>query len=214
MGEVVRSFTDLREAARAISRDAKSRQTRVLGAVGKAARHVRNYVARESVPKAFGELAESIHVVDGRPGNSDVVADAPYAEAVEVGSRPHMPPIEPLIRWVQLRGLQGITKRGGVIRNRTRYGVVANERLEAAKSIGHSLRAKMTRGRAAAWRSEAAAVSPVDAMGAAPEVLEVARAIQHKIAARGTKPHRYMALGVPVADSALDRLVTEALQDK
>lgn len=31
----------------------------------------------------------------------DVVASAPYARAVEFGSRPHFPPVEPLERWAQ-----------------------------------------------------------------------------------------------------------------
>lgn len=31
----------------------------------------------------------------------DVVTDAPYARAVEFGSRPHFPPVEPLERWAQ-----------------------------------------------------------------------------------------------------------------
>lgn len=51
------------------------------------------------VPFAFGELHGSVHV-EGR----SVVADAPHAAAVEVGSMPHMPPVEPLVAWASMRG--------------------------------------------------------------------------------------------------------------
>lgn len=58
---------------------------------------------RERAPKATGFLRESIRAVGLR-----VVCDAPYAAAVEFGSRPHWPPIAPIIAWVEAKGFVGM----------------------------------------------------------------------------------------------------------
>lgn len=202
------SFTSLSAAARAIERDSKARQKRVMGAVRKAARVTARVVKQDLVPKAFGELAESIHVTDALNGSA-VIADAPHAEAVELGSRPHIPPLDPIIRWVKLRGLQGITKKGNVVRNATPGTPQREGSGVAARTVGNAI-ARQLDGRAKsmiAWRNRAN-------MGAVdPATLAVAKAIQMSIAKSGTKPFRFMMQGVPVAMSALDDFVTAALQD-
>lgn len=212
-----KTFRTVSAAIREIEKDLKKKEKLLLRkAIPKAARMVANYVRRETVPRAFGELAESIHVEDGARG-STIVADAPHAAPVEFGSRPHTPPLEPLIRWVLLRGYQGITPGGNVLRNKSGYGVVKNWRLNAAVSIGSALVGKVGRGapakdlraRIGNARSGVAAAAPMDAP---PEVVEVARAIQRAIAKRGTKPFRYMAQGAEVAPQYLDRFVKEALR--
>jgi len=48
----------------------------------------------QDAPKAFGALQQSFHV-EGKA----IVADAPYAGLVELGTRPHMPPFRPLLDW-------------------------------------------------------------------------------------------------------------------
>lgn len=192
-----KTFSDLRSAAAAIERDARARDRRVRTAVQKASRESRNYVIRETVPRAFGELAHSVHVVDAARGNSTVIADAPHAAAVENGSRPHTPPLEPLIAWVKLRGMQGLTGAGNVIKNRTRYGVIRDWRREASRVIAGALRAH-----------ESGGALGVDA----PE--QIARAIQRKIAREGTKPYRFMAQAVEPTRQFLDRFVKEALPDR
>jgi hypothetical protein len=67
--------------------------------------------SRAATPVAFGVLRASIGTRVG-PGASagifvqgDVFtgAEAPYAEFVAYGSRPHYPPIAPLKRWAQLK---------------------------------------------------------------------------------------------------------------
>lgn len=192
----VKTFTNLRDAARAIERDARARDRRVrVDAVRKTARATRNYVYRE-IPRAFGELADSLFVQDAVNGAA-VIADAPHAEAVEKGSRPHPPPLEPLIAWVKLRGMQGLTRAGKVIKNRTRYGVIRDPRKEAARTIATAL-SQRSRGGS----------TPVDAAE------QVARAIQQKIATAGTRPQRFMAQSIPQALSYLDQFVNEALPDR
>jgi len=59
---------------------------------------------RENAPKATGFLRESIHAVGLK-----IVCDATYAIYVERGTRPHWPPIAPLIAWVQAKGSIGLS---------------------------------------------------------------------------------------------------------
>jgi len=54
------------------------------------------------VPFAFGELHNSIRYVKALRAT---IADAPHAAPVEVGSIPHMPPVEPLVVWATMRGM-------------------------------------------------------------------------------------------------------------
>lgn len=54
----------------------------------------------KNVPVAFGELKDSIHKAEN---DTQVIVDAPHAAAVEVGSRPHWPPFQPILDWVNLK---------------------------------------------------------------------------------------------------------------
>jgi hypothetical protein len=56
-------------------------------------------IIRANAPEALGDLKRSVEVEE-----NEVVVTAPHAVAVEVGSRPHMPPIAPLIRWAEVTG--------------------------------------------------------------------------------------------------------------
>lgn len=208
MGEQV--FSDIASAFRAIRRDVEGADRRLRLAVRKTARQTSNYVARETVPRAFGELADSVHAEDVGAGASNVVADAPHAAAVENGSRPHVVPLDALIAWVELRGLQGLTKSGLVRRGRFPAGSTTREH---AQSVASQLRGKLGRRGAAAWRARAA-LGPLAARetGTDPATVAIARAIQRAIAKRGTRPHRYMLAAVPEAMRNLDEFVREALQ--
>jgi hypothetical protein len=67
-----------------------------------------------NAPVAFGVLRETVEDVETEKG-AKIQATAPYAAAVEVGSRPHTPPLEPLIEWVKLRGAQGADVGPGAV---------------------------------------------------------------------------------------------------
>lgn len=51
-----------------------------------------------------GRLSQSI-VVDDRPFDKSVIVgtNVHYAPYVEFGTRPHMPPVEPLVEWAHLK---------------------------------------------------------------------------------------------------------------
>jgi hypothetical protein len=124
------------------------------------------------VPKAFGELAGSGHVEPHWPTGAAAVYDAPHAAAVEQGAKPHWVPLAPLVAWVRLRGMQAL-------------GPKSSHRPAdrgAIRGVGASLHA-LTYKHEGMGRA-----SPADAAE------QVARAIQHALATRGTKP-RHFALG-------------------
>lgn len=167
----------------AIREDLVKLQHRLDTARRRAAQHTAMHV-RRNVPVAFSELRDSVHVND-----ATVVADAPHAAPVEFGSRPHWPPIEPIIRWVKLRGSQGLTGAS--------MGHLPGTTTPAHATAVAGAIAKMGDG----------SVTPIDA----PE--RIAWAIAAKIAKNGTKPAFYMGAAVPVALDALRNEVNAALED-
>lgn len=204
-------FTSLKAAARQIEKDAVARQARVERAVLKAANKTAPIVRNELVPKAFGELADSIHVVAGKRGNADVIADAPHAEAVEVGSRPHMPPLAPIVKWVRLRGIQGLSAKGSVKQNlrtpSTKSAQQLNTMMQRTR-VAHLIHAEVggKNASAAKWVRNAK-LGAVD-----PATIAVAQAIRMKIAKNGTKPFRFMQAAITPAMVFLDTYVKEALE--
>lgn len=187
------TFTDLGQACRQIERDMKARERRVRGAVKKTARFMRNEAVK-TVPKAFGELAAGLHVED-RDDGSAVISDAPHAAAVEMGSRPHMPPIAPILAWVKLRGMQGLTKTGRLRKESS------DERKGAARAIAAALKGKARGARSGG------SYTPVDAAE------QLAWAIAKTIEKYGSKPTYYMGQLVPLATLELEIFVKEALED-
>jgi len=171
----------------------KAREKRVRAAVVRAARHGRRYIISFTLPIAFRTLEKSLRVIDHGNGNVELRADAPHAAAVETGSRPHWPPLAPLIAWVKLRGAQGISKRGGGSKGRAARGTTTRMQ---SKSIASALHAMESGG-------------ALDAD--APE--QVARAIQLAIARHGTKPHWYMRSAEPEIRANLDVQIRLALED-
>jgi len=132
---------------RALRKDLQGLRTRVLKAIHETAADGVD-IAIETAPVAFGQLVSSIHDIP-RPDGATIRADAPHAAAVEWGSRPHRPPIWPLKKWCELKGI------------------------------------------------------PV----------EVAWAIQAKIAKVGTKPTWFMGRSVPAVEAILATRIGKALAD-
>lgn len=63
---------------------------------------------KELTPTAHGLLRNSIHSqsrIDGDGLLGIVGSPLEYAEYVELGTRPHFPPVEPLQDWVRAKGL-------------------------------------------------------------------------------------------------------------
>ena len=131
-----------------------------------------------------------------------------------------MPPLDPIIRWVKLRGIQGISLKGNIKRHSllaiTPRSAQEEGSMRARASVAHALSMSIggkSNGRAshqsmAAWRNRAN-------MGAVdPATLAVAKAIQLSIAKSGTKPFRFMFQGIHIAMHALDEFVTAAMPDR
>ena len=188
------------------------------------------------IPVAFGPLRESLHVdaIEFMHGHVSVVIDAPHAAAVEIGSRPHIPPLEPLVKWVKLRGMQALRKGGDRKKllgktsayhaNQIGGHIAAGKRFTSKDTafIGRVSRAASKRvtnrggdeyeaADAASIRGEKARASrgftPIDVPR------QIAIAIQASIAAHGTEPHWYVGRNMGKIERALHRRMREAVKD-
>ncbi|MGH7297810.1 MAG: hypothetical protein ACRELB_22920, partial [Polyangiaceae bacterium] len=134
-----------------------------------------------------GELREAVHAEERAQGAA-IVVDAPHAAPVETGSRPHTPPLAPLVAWVKLRGAQGLLSERQI------------GRLPGSTTASHA-------------RSVAAGLAAMEKGGAldvnAP--VRIARAIQQVIARRGTKPHWYARVALPDLRRILGVAIRDAL---
>jgi hypothetical protein len=168
--------------ARIFAQHQADRERRIRNAVKKAA-HAGVPIVKRAVPVAFGELRETVHAEDTK-----IVVDAPHAAPVEVGSRPHMPPLAPILRWIRLRGMQGLLSR------RERGRLPGTTTRAHAESVAAALRGMEQNG--------ALDISAT---------VRLARAIQMAIAKHGTKPHWYARSSLPAIRAALDAFIREAL---
>jgi len=174
------------ECARLFAKHQRARDKRIRAAVVRTAKHGRAYIISTTIPVAFGELKNSLRVTGKGGGAVQIVADAPHAAPVETGSRPHWPPLAPLVAWVKKRGAQGIGKR------KPRGTTSAAQ----SKSIAGMFKAMESGG-------------AIDAD--APE--QIARGIQRAIAKSGTKPHWFMRSAMPEITSYLDVQIKLAVED-
>ncbi len=80
-------------------------------------------LAREEAPVDTGRLANSINAEVDRasiPGWGQFGPNVDYARAVHDGSRPHWPPIAPLIRWGQRHGVNPYALQRAIARRGTK----------------------------------------------------------------------------------------------
>lgn len=166
-----------------------ARQRRVENAIRRSARRG-VAVVKSNVPVAFGELRESIEA-QATDGGAKIVADAPHAEAIELGTRPHWVPLDALVKWVKLRGMQGLASD----RQLTRLPGTTTYR--HARSVAAELAS-----------AGDGTMTPTDAP------LEIAKRIQLAIAHRGTKPHWYMQQSQSAVMTILDEEIQKALPEK
>ncbi len=185
---------------RKLKKDMLARAKRLRSAIHKTAKHGAIHIRDETVPVAFSELRDSIHVA-GKGIDISIVADAPHAQAVEIGSRPHMPNIEALTKWVKLRASQGLLAMGARGRP-TKKGLRRLSRLPGSTSTQHALSiAQQMR------RMEHGGAVSVQA----PEA--IAWAIAVAIARRGTRPHWYARQALPAISKKLDQELRSAVEE-
>lgn len=142
-------------------------------------------IVSRDAPVDTGRLKQSVVVRKRGPsGHPEIIARAPYAGPVEVGSRPHWVPLTPLVRWVRRHGAAfNLAKRRPSVGTTPARSAAAQKRRDRAVMR----RAKYDRG-----------------------VIATARAIQLAIAKRGTKPKWYMKRNLPRLRQVLMTLMRES----
>lgn len=179
----VRSFRELEVL---IERQMRAKQSQVMNGIRSASTQGAMHLKRE-IPVAHGELRESVYAAPAA-----IIVDAPHAAAVNNGSRPHWPPLAPLVEWVKLRGAQGL------LSERQQRRLPGTSTRSAATGVAGLLRSHEHRGPAGFMDIDA----PVEA----------ARAIQRAIASRGTKPHHFIEKALPEIYRLLDREIRKSLK--
>ena len=94
------SLRDFKELYR---RHTKKREEEILAARDRTAKRALVRL-KERAPRALGSLADSLELVLTEK-TARIISDAPHFRAVDDGSRPHFPPIAPLLEWCALKGL-------------------------------------------------------------------------------------------------------------
>ena len=172
----------------------------IVAAVHKTGRRGEKVVAK-NIPIAFGELERGLSTIleqanPSQPyGKAEIQVKAPHALAVEYGSRPHMPPLAPILAWVKLRGAQAYPNINKA-RPRGPTGR-AWAAIVATQLKGYEIRASR--------KANTGRYSPVDA----PEIL--ARRIQISISKVGTRPQFYMSKSFYEVCTILDEEIQDAL---
>jgi hypothetical protein len=107
-------FTLSSTTAAEIERRIKENPQRTMIALNSAMREAVLYIEariKSTSPAATGILRDSWHSTVNRVGDNltgEVGTGLPYAEAVELGTAPHMPPIQPIKDWVAVKlGISG-----------------------------------------------------------------------------------------------------------
>lgn len=203
MGRVVPC--SLAELPGLIERDLSDLDRRVKVGMGKAAIDGAHAI-EPNLPVAFGDLRRSLHVDADQllAGIVRIVLDAPHAVPLEQGSAPHTPPLEPLIKWVKLRGMQGIyqkSTRGAV---KTTAGDI---RSPGRKAWGNTT--------AANAHSIAVALKQVQSVMGITDIdapVKIARAIQASIRKHGTRPHWMVRSTLPKIETTLGKRMREAVK--
>lgn len=155
---ITRTVTPAQLKAHLASLD-KHLRTATRNAVLEAAAAGAEVVAR-AAPVDTGRLKQSITVrKKGPSGHPEIVAQAPHAGPVEVGSRPHWVPIKPLERWVRrhaggfgiMARAKGRTRGIGRLNRGLRRGARAKSDA-AITRIAHAIQLKIARyGTAPRW---------------------------------------------------------------
>lgn len=182
----------LKELALLLPKHQKERQARLTKALRATARRGVG-VVKKNVPVAFGELREATEARGLSNGGAQIATEAPHAGAIELGSRPHWVPLDALVKWVQLRGMQGLASTRQLAR------LPGTSTFRNARHVAEQIRNRMLADGSDAVASDAP--------------MQVARAIQLSIAKHGTKPHWYMRESQAEVFKILDEEIQKALPE-
>jgi len=173
--------------------DGRHRQEGIQSAVVEAAALGAEIVAQATPRRWRGHLKQSI-IAQPLPKGAEVRVDAPYAGIIEVGARPHMPPLGPLLEWAREH------TRGFGIKNPRFRGSGPKKNESAADFAKRSNKAF------------AKHLEKVDDFERA--ALDLANAIRFKIAHYGSPPTWWVKGCLAQMERVLARCVKKAMERK
>lgn len=172
-------------------------------------------VVRAEAPKDLGHVANSVHATLGA-GGPEIVVDAPHAAALEVGSRPHMPPLAPLVAWAKRHGASARPKAKAASAKASRPTKLRTRVKRLLRRLAGALSGAVRRLLRRAFGGSAKAPRASKAQPAQltdKEAEAFGRALQHAIAKRGTKPRWYVRKSLPRLRRILATRVRAGLRD-
>lgn len=164
-------------------------------------------IIRNRTPKAFGHLKDSTYALTG-PDIATVVGGekANYAAAVEIGARPHVPPLEAIMKWVRLKGIQGLSKRGKIRQVVPSQNHPEYSSRRTAHLVAHDIKSLGFKGNKKRGAKHVGAYTPIDA------IEQVARAIQINISRVGIQPTHFVRGSLPEIGEQLNKRITKAME--
>lgn len=132
------------DAGRKIREDARKRQGEYAAKIRRAALAGAEIIAA-AAPVDRGTIKSSVHVEREPGGGSRIVIDAPHAMALELGTRPHTPPLGPLIEWVRRHRLAFGIEGKGTARDKAGRFTAAAEVVTIARAIQRKIQREGTK---------------------------------------------------------------------
>ncbi len=163
-------------------------------------------VVAKAAPVDTGMLKNSVVAERLGPTLSRIVARAPHAGILELGSRPHMPPLAPILAWVtRHKGNFAAHRPAAAKAGGTKRSVRLGTRIKRA--IKRILRRfGIGPKKAAAMRKPKPALTEV-------QLLEIANLVRWKIYKHGTKPTHWMRKTLPRQSRILAAVLRRALRE-
>lgn len=122
----------------------KKRIDRVRGAMFESALLGAEVVAK-AAPVDVGSLKSSIRA-ESTPKGAHILVDAPHAATLEIGSRPHTPPLQPILDWVRRHARNFGLKRPRIGVARTaRQQTTKDAQARALEGVARGIQAKIAR---------------------------------------------------------------------
>ena len=153
-----------------------------------------------------GTMRRSVGV-DNHKDGALLSVDAPYAAAMEYGTRPFWPPMAPLIEWVKRKGMIG-----RVSKPKKDSALRPLKRREGEGDTAYQSRMDARADRAAVAKSMRASMSRALTTQADAQAWAIARMIRFKIAAHGIEPRHFFKKSMEKAPKFLRAEIDRELE--
>jgi hypothetical protein len=208
------------EMARMFAAQETKRAQRVVEAVHESCLLGAEVVAK-AAPVDQGLIKMSTRAQRLGPTRSRIISDAPHSGIVELGSRPHMPPLGPILKWVR-RHRAYFTQGAVRVPRRAKPGAAKPKRkfklsTRVKRFVRGLIRGALKRFGIGPKKSRATRRTTANTerrQSTEKELLAIAQGIRFKIAKTGTKPTHFTRKQLPKLQKILRVIVARRIEDR